>query len=220
MNRMLVLNFITIGGNQMSEKIVRYNWEVVKEVKACLVTSKINERGKILRRRYRLDVTLNRGCEHKIALFIMMNPSKADSEVSDDTIKKIITYVNKIADETETLSDIGKIIFVNLYVVYETLPRNVNALINLHGKEFVKGTEVGAIIDNNTIIMEAIKLAYIKIAAWGEADILGYPERITEVKEFLQGEEVFCIGKPTQKGFPRHLSRIDYEWDIERFDIV
>ena len=199
----------------MVKRIVRYDWKVVKEVKSCILTT---GRGRqLVRRRYRLDVTLKRGDENKIALFIMMNPSNADSEVADDTIKKIITYVNKRADDIKMLEDIGKIIFLNLYVVYEKRPNNINKWIGSYGIDFVKGTEKNAILSNDEIIKEAIELADIKFAAWGEADILNYEKRINEINKLMKGKAVFCIGKPTKNGFPRHLSRIDYSWDIQRF---
>ena len=70
----------------MVERKVRYDWDVVKKIEAFIDTS--NKNGQIARRRYRLDVTLNRGNENKIALFIMMNPSNTDAMVADVKIKK------------------------------------------------------------------------------------------------------------------------------------
>ncbi len=96
----------------MGDKIVKYGWKIVKEVKAYVISETIKRQ--LIKRRYRLDITLKRGNKDKIALFIMMNPSRADAEVADDTIKKIITYINKRADDTEILNNIGRIILLTL----------------------------------------------------------------------------------------------------------
>lgn len=199
----------------MGDKIVKYDWKIIEEVKAYVISETI--KGQLIKRRYRLDITLKRGNKNKIALFIMMNPSRADAEVADDTIKKIITYINKRADDTEILNNIGRIIFVNLYVVYETVSNKVNNWIDLYGMDFVMGIEEDTILNNDKIIKEAIKEADVIFAAWGEGDILDYEERINQINKFLKSKIVFCIGKPTQKGFPRHLSRINYKWEIKKF---
>ena len=199
----------------MKEVIYNYDWTIVKNINSLITTW--NDNKQLIKRRYQLEVTLHRGDPDKKALFISMNPSKADSQIADATVKKIINYVYKNAERSDILKDVGRLIFATLYVVYETKPENLNDLIDTYGVDFISGNEKGSVNQNDKIIMDYVESSDVIFASWGEANIKGYKERINDIQKLLQNKTVYCIGGQTKKGFPRHLSRIDYSWGIHKF---
>lgn len=167
-------------------------------------------------RRYRLDIELKNGDNKKAIQLIMMNPSEANEEISDNTINRVIKYVSTNNSEG-ILQDIGKIIFTNLYVVYETYSDNVDNYISEYGLDFVKGIEADGKYNNNMIIKEATNESEIIIIAWGKGDILGYDNRIQEVFSLIKNKEIYHVKDFTEDGYPRHPRNWSYSWTLNKY---
>lgn len=71
----------------------------------------------IIKRRFLLEIKLKSRKSEKTVVVIMMNPSKANKEVSDRTINKVIKYIYNNGKTKE----IGKIVLLNLFVAYKTI---------------------------------------------------------------------------------------------------
>ena len=89
---------------------MKYDKEIVKSVRG--------EYDKEKKRRYLLEINLNKENLNKSVLFIMMNPSEANDEQSDSTIQKAINYVFTNKCSNQLLSEFNTINIVNSFVVY------------------------------------------------------------------------------------------------------
>lgn len=114
-------------------------------------------------------------------VFVMLNPSTADAEIDDPTIRRCKRFA----------SDNGftGIIVVNLYAFRATKPKDL----------FLASDPVGP--ENDFFILNAIQ-GHTVCCAWGtNAD----KKRADEVRQLIidSGNYPLCLGK-TKKGFPRH----------------
>ncbi|MDP6666173.1 MAG: DUF1643 domain-containing protein [Dehalococcoidia bacterium] len=117
-------------------------------------------------------------------LFIMLNPSSADAENDDPTIRRCIGFANR--------EGYGRLEVVNLYAYRTAEPLLL----------FAQNDPVGP--DNDREISEALTRSDLVIAAWGnqaEAD----PDRVAAVNALIERS-----GKPTNHfgltklGHPKH----------------
>jgi len=191
------------------KRIFRYKKEFVKNVELVYYDEDTN-------RRYRLDVELKRGDNNKAALLIMMNPSEANDKYSDHTINRVIKYIF-LNNKEGILKDIGKIIFTNLYVVYEKDQKKVNDIIAIQGFSFVKGIEPQGKFNNNNIIRNATYESHVTIVAWGESIIVGYDDRIKEVLEIIKTSNAFQVEAPKSTKYPRHPRTWAYAWPLKTY---
>ncbi len=146
-------------------------------------------------------------------LCIMMNPSVANSKVSDDTINKILELLNE-----KML--FGTLKVVNLYPVYKS---QSDMLANtLEEIKYKLGEDEFNIImkENFSIIYKQIVNVDNIILAWGdppkgmnEKEYLSKCEQITEFLSYLISKRLFVFKTDTWeklltlKGQPRHPSR-------------
>ena len=193
------------------KRIFYYKDEYVKNVKLVYHDGATN-------RRYRLDIELKNGDNEKAVHIMMINPSKANKENSDNTINRIIKYVS-LNNSSGILQDIGKIIITNLYVVCEIYPEKVDENISVHSLDFVKGTDTDGKYNNNAIIEMANKEAQFVITAWGKGNIFDYDNRIQEVLRLIQNKELYHMEDLTQEGYPRHPRTWAYSWRLKRYNI-
>jgi hypothetical protein len=196
---------------RVKKRIFHYKNEYVKNVELVHYDSATN-------RRYRLDIELKNGDNEKAVHLMMINPSKANEETSDNTINRIIKYVS-LNNSAGVLQDIGKIIITNLYVVCETYPEKVDEYISVQSLDFVKGIDIDGKYNNNTIIEMANKEAQFIIIAWGKGDIFGYDNRIQEIFCLIKDKELYHMEDLTQEGYPRHPRTWSYSWILKRYNI-
>lgn len=160
-----------------------------------------------INRRLSMSIPLNR-TEGEQVLFIMMNPSKADSKESDRTINKIIEY------SYTNFLNIKKIIVLNLYSVYETDSSGLNKIVSEYGLDFSIGNNINLETKNNDILeLEAQKSEKI-IVAWGkpkntkaeELRNIKYHEQALNTLSILQNykEKTFHFGSLINNLYPRH----------------
>jgi hypothetical protein len=135
---------------------------------------------------YRYNLTREWDAKLPKVVFIGLNPSTADENKDDATIRKCIGFARRW--------NCGAIVMVNLFALVETFP----AKMKLHP------APVGPA--NDACIRAAAHGAQIVVAAWGcDGDHLN---RAADVVKMLSGK-VQCLGL-TKEGFPRHPSRRAY----------
>lgn len=119
---------------------------------------------------------------HRTVTFIGLNPSTADEELDDPTIRRCIGYATSWGG--------SELYMLNLFALRSTDPKLL----------YSEAKPVGR--DNDHYI-EHVARTYsdIIVAAWGTHGALG--GRGIAVMELLEGLEVFCLGV-TKAGHPKH----------------
>lgn len=118
------------------------------------------------------------------ALFIMLNPSTADAELDDPTIRRCIGFARREGCDGITV--------VNLYAYRATKP--------LHLWEQVDpvGPRNNAVLD--AALQQARHAGAPIIAAWGANARAG---RVNDLLDIARGTQLHCLGL-TKQGAPRH----------------
>ena len=155
--------------------------------------------------RYRLTRTLDGGGTGRI-VWVMLNPSKADDEQDDPTIRRVIGY--------SRLWGYSVFDVVNLFAWRSTDP------------DYVPQTERAIGPDNDRHIAEAVMGRARVVVAWGAGLIekrgrLLTKARATAVLDLLAGEHVdpVCLGV-TSKGMPRHPLMVRADAPVLRYAAV
>lgn len=119
------------------------------------------------------------------AVFIMLNPSTADAEEDDPTIRRCVNFAK--------VWDCGGIRVVNVFAYRATDPKKL-----LQAKD-----PVGP--DNQAHIVEAIINAGIVIAAWGAAGPKQKKpyDQVRNAMQEAEVQEIYSLGT-TKGGMPRH----------------
>jgi len=127
--------------------------------------------------------------EPKSCLFVMLNPSTADGEKDDPTIRRCVGFAK--AWKFERLE------VVNLFAYRATKPRDLLKLQN----------ERGDIIgwQNSEIMDRAARDAGLIVCAWGANAAAFDPtgDHVETVRGWLRDKPMFALGF-TQDGHPRH----------------
>ncbi len=129
----------------------------------------------------------------KLVNFIMLNPSKADAEVDDSTVRKCIGFAKRWG--------FGRLVVTNLLPNVATNPQDLPRWSgNNHFNAQVR----------RVIIQEADLI----VVAWGSPDThlrrqISFSELLYHMRGQLSGRALFCIGT-TKKGDPLHPSRTAY----------
>ena len=141
-----------------------------------LRTATISPCGKF---RYSLRRTWGEG---NIVSFVMLNPSTADAEKDDPTIRRCIDFARRW--------NFGALEVVNLFAFRATNPRLLIDAPDAIGP------------DNNLAISKAAERAASIVVAWGRLSKWGLSRR-TEVCSLLECFPLLCLGE-TQGHHPRH----------------
>lgn len=115
----------------------------------------------------------------KRCLFIMLNPSTADAEKDDPTIRRCLYFAGRAGCTDLTV--------VNLFALRSTDPSTLASHVDPQGPENMKH------------IVEAFESHELVIAAWGAHPMA----KCSLAKEIAKLDGVFCLGK-TKDGSPRH----------------
>ena len=174
------------------------------------------------RRRLKLTITLDKTNDRQ-ALVIMMNPAKADNDVSDSTVNRVIGYIH----ENNEYLKIGKIIIFNLYAIYEQDSSKLGDLVETFGFEICTANEHGSDLSSNIHLQKEAAKSVKIIAAWGRPkgrvinlEKSDYKRRIFETIQILRQHEVFYFKDKLVDGkYPRHASRIGFKWTLSRLDM-
>lgn len=149
--------------------------------------------------KYRYSLTRDWDAEKLLpgALWIMLNPSTADAEQDDPTIRKVIGF--------SQLLECGYASIVNLYAFRATKPSDLWKAIDPVGPY------------NDEYIEREISCPRARIiCAWGAH---AKKDRVNQVMEIIRdaGHRAFCFGK-TKDGHPRHPLMLPYTAKLEEFN--
>jgi hypothetical protein len=175
-------------------------------------------------RRSRLTIDLDRPNGSQ-ALFVMMNPSKATSEISDKTVNGIIKYTY---EKCSALSSVSRIVVLNLYTVYETASGELANLIAQYGYDCAVGNDGQCEITNDDVISLEAGRSEIVVTAWGKPSVsdkvlreCGYFRRIVEVLELIEGYRPHHMDTYLRENlYPKHPRGIDYSWVLNRLNVA
>lgn len=118
-------------------------------------------------------------------LWIMLNPSTADAEIDDPTIRRIVGFSHDWG--------YGQAVVVNLFAFRATEP----ALM------FRADDPVGPL--NEDHIARAVRSSARVVAAWGERGAATLQEtRVLTLLRDIGIETVWCVGKTNEDRAPRH----------------
>lgn len=116
-------------------------------------------------------------------VFVMLNPSTADAERDDQTIRKCVKYAQKWG--------YGSLKVVNLFAYRATNKREIRKVSDPIGEE------------NDHHLLDAAKESKMIICAWGNDG--DYLQRSLKVKQSLKdaGHNLYCL-RISKKGEPYH----------------
>lgn len=131
------------------------------------------------------------------ACFVMLNPSVADANIDDPTIRRCVGFATKWG--------CGGIIVVNLSPFRATDPKE------LRGRE-----DIAAEAANRVYISDAMRDSIRVIAAWGAFDEKN--QMLYRATQFVKGLglKVWCFGK-TKYGQPRHPLYVRGDKELEEW---
>ena len=136
-------------------------------------------------RKYRYSLSRIWDKKKKLVLFIGLNPSTANEEVDDPTIKRCINYVQNWG--------YGGLIMVNLFAYRVTLPSGLKKVKYPIGE------------DNDKYIMTLSKKADITVAAWGNnGNLYG---RDKQVFDLIPNLMCLKLNKSGQPAHPLYLKK-------------
>lgn len=141
-----------------------------------------------------------RWADGPVLLFVMLNPSTADSNVDDATIRRCVTFA--LAHGFSALE------VVNLFAFRATKPEELGRL----------GWQVGP--ENDEQIDGAARNADAVCVAWGAIGERGPAnDRVQIVAPILRraGHELQCL-RITRSGYPQHPLYLPSECRLQRFD--
>ncbi|MDR0990356.1 MAG: DUF1643 domain-containing protein [Propionibacteriaceae bacterium] len=129
---------------------------------------------------YRYRLTRQWDDQGRLGVFVMLNPSTADAERDDPTIRRCIGFCKSWG--------LGSLEVVNLYAYRATKPNELLRVSDPVGPE------------NDWYLIDALSRADVAIAAWGNH---GKRERVTQVIALPGADRLECLGT-TKAGTPRH----------------
>ena len=136
-------------------------------------------------RTYRYSLSRIWDKQKKFVLFIGLNPSTADEEVDDPTIRRCSGYAQKWG--------YGGFIMVNLFAYRTTLPSNLKKVKYPIGK------------NNDKYIVKLSKKADITVAAWGNNGNLY--RRNKQVLSLIPNLMCLKVNKSGQPAHPLYLKK-------------
>lgn len=156
--------------------------------------------------RYLLRIPLKNSGNKKV-LVVMKNPSKANAEISDLTINRVLTFCNN-----EGYSEVS---IMNLFAYYSTNSGKIAKLI--------KNDEIKKAIgnDNDSIMKNILVEVNDVIIGWG-SNTFGctreYKKRIKQVVEIIKDKKIYYLEKLGGKGwYPRHAQVWSVNQGIKKY---
>ena len=159
--------------------------------------------------RYSLHIPFRREVgRDQLASVVLKNPSSADAQFADTTIRRVETYVWRHLPRARAL------VVLNLFALRATDVSDVADYIAEHGAGSAIGDETDAVIADGLNDSDHI------ILAWGGTSGIPkrcYDERICEVVEMLQPHagRIFTVNDLPASGYPLHGLRWAYRYTLQ-----
>lgn len=129
-----------------------------------------------------------------LVLFIGLNPSTADEQKDDPTVRKCIGFARRWG--------CGGLILVNLFALQATKPVDLRAAVDPVGP------------DNDRWIQIQLGIADLVVGAWGNhGDYMGREERF--LKEI---QELYCL-QINNTGHPTHPFYLSYQTELQKLHV-
>lgn len=138
--------------------------------------------------RYRYVLLRTWDDSQPIATFIMLNPSTADADVDDPTIRRCIGFAKSWGR--------GGVTVLNLFALRSTDPK---VLWSQTGFDDTVGYH------NDDRIRRYLRCSSLMVAAWGAWDNAWMRRRLITIQDMVRFEKqsLWCLGR-TKNGSPRH----------------
>lgn len=154
--------------------------------------------------RFLVEYELENGDENKKALIIMKNPSKADDQISDQTINNVLEYMHEF--------QYSKVFVMNLIPEYATNPNDISDNVSMD------------ILNRNDKLIQDISNQVSKVfVAWGGSNGINevfYNSRILSVKKCLTDKKLYCYDINAVNKQPIHPSYSHWKKGKEEKDFV
>ena len=123
--------------------------------------------------------------------FVGLNPSIADADIDDPTIRREVGFARAIGATA--------LVKVNMYAYRATCPDDLVAFVDTHG-DFVARGPGNTIAVRSAVACARAYLGKGVFAAWGQM-----PRRLTASAYMIRllGSPIMCLGT-TKRGAPRH----------------
>ena len=135
--------------------------------------------------RYRYRLTRHWGTGNKVLCFVMLNPSTANAEQDDPTVRLCISWATRLGFDG--------LVIVNLFGYQATDPRELKRAAN-------SGVDVVGSENTDFVLYSALN-ADMVICAWGNHGENGGDAAKTALKR--TGKTLYCL-KTTKTGQPVH----------------
>lgn len=138
----------------------------------------------------------------------MCNPSTADAEVDDPTIRKCIGFARRWG--------CGGIVVVNVCAYRATKP---GALLQVNDPVGVSNLEAFDRLRYDRAFYVANGRSGVKalVAGWGDALPKALAHHAEQALGWLVGEPVMCLGRTKGRGNPRHPLMLSYDTPLELY---
>ncbi|WP_079506913.1 DUF1643 domain-containing protein [Mesobacillus jeotgali] len=182
----------------------------------CEKETIVNTKQNFIEKRDFLNIELNKQ-GYKTITIVMMNPSKADSRQSDNTINKLIEFfishsIHSVDNGLKTIKDIKYLQILNLLPIYNPNSRAIYSDINTIIAEI--GTEklFSVLESNQKKIKEVLQDSHYIVIAWGMPENFSLPlyfEQAAMVLRTLEasGKNVYVFKMKSLKGSEYYLTK-------------
>ena len=148
--------------------------------------------------RYRLSRTWGSG---ELMAWVMLNPSTADSEVDDPTIRRCMGFARR--------EGYDGIEVINLYGLRATKPKHLLDHPDPEGPDN---------LENWTDVLHNHRIGMV-VAAWGAHAGMGHLPASHAANRWRYGVRWMCLGT-TNDGYPRHPLYVKGDTELSRFHLV
>lgn len=133
-------------------------------------------------------------------LWVMLNPSKADAELDDATIRRCIGFAKQwgFLSRGGEIVGYGGIEVVNLFAFRATNPKELITATDPVGPENVAA--IHRMVDMKPGLI---------VAAWGNNVPTGYEAHVRTIRDALRSNNALCLGH-TRAREPKHPVRLPY----------
>lgn len=130
-------------------------------------------------------------------VFVMLNPSRADAEIDDPTMRRCIGFAERLG--------FGGMTALNLFAWRTPYPPDLRAVADPVGP------------DNDMHLMDAMRSGRTIVAAWGVHGALAGRDRMFRALAWEVGAPLSCLGI-TKDGHPRHPLYLRNSHSLAEFD--
>lgn len=190
--------------------------EIVKKYPSFVKKIIIENKGKYImqngiRVRHNLICSLAEKINGEVLSFCLMNPSVADTSQSDDTVNKMLVFVDRLIKEDVRFEKVHEVVILNLFPFYEPSSKSLGAVMK-------KVNGISQVLNmNQHHIGKYLKKSHYVVLGWGDVPpkisavihkferekILGRINKLSNINGVYSMESRKKIGL-TKKGQPRH----------------